>query len=259
MSHFGYHIEERVHQSGLLIVERDEFCQERWNYNKGEHVVFGGPSTKGKTRLCFDLLRYTVSPTLPAYVAQSKPTDRETRVGAARLNFRIVDNWPVPRQVKELWDGKPNGYLVCPRFGDINSDMERCAQITARLLDERYTAGVKGQNGILVMDDTMVKAKILGLDSKMVTILAMAGAMGIGEWVFVQKPTDSGRTPLWAYENATHCFFTKGGDAKMLARYAEIGGENGPIIKAVVPTLQPFQFLYLHKTEGWVCIVDKGD
>lgn len=259
MSHFGYHTEERVHPSGLLIAERDEFCQERWTYKKGEHVVFGGPSTHGKTRLCFDLLRYTVSPTLPAYVAQSKPTDRETRVGAEKLHFRVVDDWPVPRQVKELWDGKPNGYLVCPRFGDINSDMERCAQITGRLLDERYTAGVKGQNGILVMDDTMVKAKILGLDSKMVTILAMAGAMGIGEWVFVQKPTDSGRTPLWAYENATHLFFTKGGDSKMLARYAEIGGEHGPLIKAVVPTLEQYQFLYLHKTEGWVCIVDKGE
>lgn len=259
MSHFGYATEPRRHESGLIVFERTEFCAERWDYKKGEHVVFGGPSTKGKTRLCFDLLRYTCSPELPAYVAQSKPTDKETRQGAERLGFRTVEDWPAPRQVKELWDGKPPGYLVKPPFGDIDKDMDRCAVITARLLNDRYTAGVKGHNGILVMDDTMVKAKIMGLDKQMVTILAMAGAMGIGEWVFVQKPTDSGRTPLWAYENSTHCFFTKGGDAKMLARYAEIGGEHGPLIKAVVPTLQQYQFLYFHKSEGWVCIVDKGE
>lgn len=259
MSHFGYVTEPRIHESGLQLFERKEFCSERWDYKKGEHVVFGGPSTKGKTKLCFDLLTYTCSPTLPAYVAQSKPTDRETREGAERLHFRVVEDWPAPRQVKELWDGKPSGYLIKPPFGDIDKDMDRCSVITARLLNDRYTAGVKGQNGILIMDDTMVKAKIMGLDKQMVTILAMAGAMGIGEWVFVQKPTDSGRTPLWAYENSTHCFFTKGGDAKMLARYAEIGGEHGPLIKAVVPTLGQYQFLYFHKSEGWVCIVDKGE
>jgi hypothetical protein len=259
MSHFGYVSEPLIHESGIQIFDRDEFCQERWNYKPGEHVVFGGPSTKGKTRLCFDLLQYTCTPQFPAYVAQSKPTDRETAQGAQRMHFRVVTDWPPQKKLNEFWDGPPRGYLIKPPFGDINVDMDRCAKVTAHLLDERYTAGVKGQRGILVMDDTMVKARIMHLDGKMVTILAMAGAMGIGEWVFVQKPTDSGRTPLWAYENATHCFFTKGGDAKMLARYAEIGGENGPKIKAVVPTLGAYQFLYLHKTEGWICIVDKGD
>lgn len=259
MSQFGYYAEPAYHESGLMVVPRGEFVHERWDYNKGEHVVFGGRSTGGKTRLCFDLLAVTCSPSLPAYVAQSKPTDKETREGAKRLDLRVVPNWPPNKKVKELLGEKPRGYLVCPPFGDLNTDMERCAQVTAKLLDERYAAGAKGQNGILVMDDTMVKAKIMRLDSKMVTILAMAGAMGIGEWIFVQKPTDSGRTTLWGYENSIHCFFTKGGDAKMLARYAEIGGEHSQTIKEVVPTLEPFQFLYFHKTQGWICIVDKGE
>jgi hypothetical protein len=259
VSHFGYYVEPATHPSGLIVVPRDEFVHERWNYKKGEHVVFGGRSTGGKTKLCFDLLAVTCSPTLPAYVAQSKPLDKETREGADRLDFRVVKDWPPNKKVKELWDGKPRGYLVYPPFGDLNEDMERCAKVTGKLLDERYSAGAKGQNGILVMDDTMVKAKIMGLDSKMVTILAMAGAMGMGEWIFVQKPTDSGRTTLWGYENSIHCFFTRGGDARMVKRYAEIGGEHAPTIQEVVPTLEQYQFLYFHQTEGWICIVDKGE
>jgi hypothetical protein len=84
----------------------------------------------------------------------------------------------------------------------------------------------------------------------------MAGAMGISLWIFVQKPTDSGRTTVWGFEQATHLFFTKGGDDRVLERYAEIAGDKGPIVKRVVPTLKPFQFLYIHKYSGFICIVD---
>jgi hypothetical protein len=152
---------------------------------------------------------------------------------------------------------KPSGFFVWPRFGDLNTDMERCAAITEKLLMERYAHGAsrKNKGGILVMDDTMIKAKIMGLDKPMVTILAMAGAMKLGLWIFVQRPTDSGRTVLWGYEQASHLFFTKGGDTRMLARYVEIIGENGAIARRVIPTLKQYEFLYVHKTEGFMCIV----
>jgi hypothetical protein len=245
---------------GLLVIPRQMFCGSYLYLDPGDHVVFGGPSTHGKTRLAFDCARYVISPDNPIYVAQSKPRDPETDRAVSTLGLRVVNDWPVPPRVKEMWDGKPNGYVIRPKFGNINTDMPKCAQITARLLADRYTAGAskKGAKGILMMDDTMVKAKILGLDRQMVTIVAMAGAMGIGEWIFVQKPTDSGSITLWAYENATHCFFTKGGDSRMLKRYAEIAGEHGKLVMEVVPQLREFQFLYLHKVQGWICIVDKG-
>jgi hypothetical protein len=90
----------------------------------------------------------------------------------------------------------------------------------------------------------------------MVTILAMAGAMDLGLWVFVQKPTDSGRTPLWAFENCQHLFVSKGGDARMLKRYAEIAGDKGPLLLSAVPTLKTYQFLYVDRVHGHICIVD---
>jgi hypothetical protein len=59
---------------------------------------------------------------------------------------------------------------------------------------------------------------------------------------------------LWAYENGDHYFFTRGGDERMLKRYSEIGGDKGGLVKQVVPTLERYQFLYLHDDD--ICIVD---
>lgn len=249
-------------EDGITVVTRDAFAREHFHYEKGQHVVFGGPTTRGKTTLCFDLLKYIATPDFPAFVAVTKPDDPVTAQRGQELGFRRVSEWPPPPKFGEIeWLGgsKPPGYLVWSHMGDLDKDMERCAELTEKLLMDRYAHGAnpkKNKGGILVMDDTMVKAKVMGQDKNMVTILVMAGAMKLGMWVFIQKPTDSGRTSVWAYEQATHLFFTKGGDKQMLRRYAEILGENGPAAMQIIPTLQPFQYLYAHKYEGWLCIVD---
>lgn len=254
---------EKVYQEyGLTVIPREIFARNYFHYKGGEHVVFGGPSKHGKTELAFDLLSVVATPELPAYVAVSKPTDKVTSVRGKELGFRFVSDWPPQKKFNEyqMFGGKkPRGYIIWPHFGDINSDFGNAAAITARLMADRYTASArhkKNSAGILVMDDTMVKAKVMGLDNQMVTILAMAGAMEIGLWVFVQKPTDSGRTPLWAYENGDHYFFGKGGDQRMLFRYMQVGsaGEKAQTVVEVVPQLKKYQFLYLHESE--ICIVD---
>jgi hypothetical protein len=255
---FESDMDSRIRDDGVTVFKRQIFCREYFPYKRGEHVVFGGPSTRGKTTFAFDLLQYTCTPESPAYIAVSKPNDPVTAQRGAELGFRRVEDWPAPRRVQELLGGeKPKGYLIWPPFGNLDDDMTRCADVTERLIKDRYSHGAnpKSKGGILVMDDTMVKAKIMGLDSHMVTILAMAGAMKLGLWIFVQKPTDSGRTTLWGYENATHLFFTKGGDARMLNRYAEIAGDNGKAAKQIIPTLKPFEFLYIHKYENYMCVV----
>ncbi len=240
---------------GMTVISRRAFCRDYFPYRLGEHVVFGGPTTRGKTTLAFDLLEYLSA---TAYVAVSKPQDPVTAQRGKELGYRRVTEWPPPAKVGELLGGqKPRGYLIWPKFGDLDIDMERCAELTNKLLMERYAHGAsrKNEGGILVMDDTMIKAKIMGLDKPMVTILAMAGAMKIGLWIFIQKPTDSGRTTVWGYEQATHLFFMKGGDARMLTRYVEIVGEKGPTARKVIPTLGSYESLYVHKTEGYMCIV----
>jgi len=247
-------------QNGVWVFSRDEYRQRRWHYAPGEHVVFGGPSKRGKTQLAFDLMEPVVCPEFPAYVAVSKPTDPVTLQRGKELEFEFVQEWPPVRKWKHVLNGPPPGWVIWPQFGDINTDFENAARVTANLMADRYTASArheKNSAGILVMDDTMVKAKIMGLDKQMVTILAMAGAMKVGLWVFVQKPTDSGSTPLWSFENADHGFFAKGGDDRMLDRYGQIAGDQGKLLKMVVPKLDRYQFFYLDKANGFVCVVDK--
>lgn len=243
---------------GVKVYHRRVFARDYFHYKPGEHVVFGGRSTRGKTTLGFDLMEYQVSPDFPAYIAVSKPRDPVTERRGNELGFRRVSEWPPPPRIQEMFGKqKPSGYLVWSQFGDLNKDMERSAVLTAKLLDERYAAGAskKNKGGLLVMDDTMIKGKIQGLDNQMVTILAMAGAMNMGLWIFIQKPTDSGRTATWGYEQATHLFFTTPGDDAMKRRYKEIIGEKGPLAVQLMESLKPFEFLYFHRTEGWMCIV----
>jgi energy-coupling factor transporter ATP-binding protein EcfA2 len=243
---------------GIAVFPRHVFCESYFHFKHGEHVVFGGPTQRGKTTLAFDLVRHIATPEYPAYVAVSKPDDKTSIQYGQRLGYRRISEFPPTRKVSELdiFNGKPSGYLVWPKFGDIDLDIPNARRVHGKLLSQTYAEGAKGKACILIMDDTMVKAKIMQLDNQMVTVLAMAGAMGISLWIFVQKPTDSGRTTVWGYEQATHLFFTKGGDQTMLKRYAEIAGDKGEIVKQVVPTLKPFQFLYVHKYEEFVCIVD---
>lgn len=240
----------------IAVYRRDAFVRD-FPFKHGEHVVFGGPTQRGKTTLAFQLLSRIANPDYPAYVAVSKPDDKTSIKWGQRLGYRRISEFPPSKKVSELkiFNGPPSGYLVWPKFGDIELDIPNAARVHGKLLSQTYADGAKGKACILVMDDTMVKAKIQKLDGKMVTILAMAGAMGISLWIFVQKPTDSGSTTVWGFEQATHLFFTKGGDKRVLDRYAEIAGDKGEMVKRIVPTLEPFQFLYMHKYDDFICIV----
>jgi len=250
---YGFHPE-----NGLAVFKRRIFAEDYFDYEDGEHVVLGGPTRRGKTKLAFVLLEYNATPECPAYIAVSKPDDTISIQEGQRLGYRRISEFPPSKKINELkmFDGPPSGYLVWPHFGDINEDIKNAERVHGKMIDSVYADGAKGKHAILVMDDTMVKAKVMGLDGRMVTVLTMAGAMGIGMWIFIQKPTDSGRTTVWGFEQATHLFFTKGGDDRVLSRYAEIAGDNGSIVKAVVPKLEPYQFLYIHKYNGTICIVD---
>lgn len=245
-----------------VVIGRREFCEFYFVYLPGEHVVFIGPTQRGKTTLAFQLLEFCATPAIPAYVAVSKPKDPVSIREAKRLGYRRVSDWPPKATLTQIWADKPSGYLIYPKFGDINKDMVNCAEVTTRLIESRYTAGVKDEQGILVLDDTMVKAQVMGLDRQMKTVLAMAGAMNLGEWIFVQKTTDSGSTAIWGYNNSEHLFLLKDPDSRNRRRYGEIGGVDPGYVEYVTQKLKPYQFLYIKRTplpgtdESPMCIVD---
>jgi hypothetical protein len=231
---------------------REVFAREVFTYERGQHVLFAGPTQMaGKTTLAFQLLEYTATPDCPAYVAVSKPKDPVTLREGQRLGYRFVTTWPAPYKIGQA---NPPGYVVWPRFGDIDADAERAAKVTGDLLKDRYAQGVKDKAGILVCDDTVVKSKLLGLDRIMTTHIAMAGAMDLGGWYFVQKPTDSGKAAVWAYGNSAHIFISHESDKRNRRRYDEIGGHDTGLVAETARGLKPYEFLYLNN-KGEMCIV----
>lgn len=245
---------------GVWVFTREEFCRERFSYRPGEHVVFGGPTQRGKTSLGFDLMEYIVTPEFPAYIAVSKPEDKVTRVRAEELEFRTVSTWPPPQGVRQLFAGKPVGFVVHPKFGNIDTDPETTSDVIRALLADRYAAGAaKKARGIIVLQDTWTKANVQGLDKPMMTISAMAGAMGLGCWIEVQKPSGGGKTVLMAYGNSEHVFISRDPVKSNQKYYNDIGGFEGRFVQETVAHLEPFQFLYCSRDSGTACIVDKGE
>jgi hypothetical protein len=242
---------------GLLVVSRTEFARDRFDYKPGQHVVFGGPTQRaGKTTLAFDLLEYVATPLLPAYVAISKPTDKVTFKRGKDLEFRVTGAWPPTPKIKDYMGEKPKGYLIYPEMRDPNTAFYNAAALTQTLINHVYADGAKGKKCILVLDDTVTKSKVLMLDREMVMILTMSGAMGVGGWFFVQKPSDAGKTALWSYPNCEHLFLSKDPVKKNRDYYNEIGGFDGTRVGHATNQLKPFQFLYLERTHGYMCVVD---
>ena len=243
---------------GVWVVSRDDFRQNRWNYKPGQHVVFAGPTQRaGKTTMAFSLLEYTATPELPVYVAVSKPTDKVTTEEGARLGYRRVSDYPFPPKAKELFrEGKPSGYLIWPDMTNPDTAMTNASAITSRLIDGVYAQGAKHKKAILMLDDTVTKSKVLGLDRQMVMVITMSGAMGIGGWFFVQKPSDAGKAALWSYPNAEHVFISRDPVKRNRDYYSDIGGFDSNSIGKISLSLKPYQFLYLERTHGYMCIVD---
>jgi hypothetical protein len=246
------------------VIPREDFARRYFapHYESGQHVLFAGPTQMaGKTTLAFKLLEYCATPLRPAYVAVSKPSDKVSLKEGKRLGYRFVKTWPVPPDLSEVRGRKPSGYVVWPDFGDIDADAARASKVTGNLLRDLYAKGArsdqaKAKAGIIVLDDTVVKSQLLGLDRYMVTHIAMAGAMKVGGWYFVQKPTDAGRAAIWSYGNSAHKFLSHESDRRNRQRYDEISGFDSQLVARTCQELKPYQFLYLNN-KGEMCIVDK--
>jgi hypothetical protein len=244
-------------EDGIWVFPRDYFASHLVDIKPGQHVVFAGPTQNGKTELAFCLLQYVATPEVPAYVAVSKPRDPVTSKWGTRLQWRRSSTWPPPPKIKEMFkEGKPSGYLIWPDMTSPQTAIRNGANVTRDLINDTYARGARGKKCILVMDDTVTKSKIFGLDQEMTMVLTMSGAMGIGGWFFVQKPTDAGRTALWSFSQSDHIFIARDPDKRNRERYTEIGGFDSKKVEQVSMSLQTYQFLYLERKHRYMCIVD---
>lgn len=241
--------EERVSESGIIRMTREEFLREGWDYQPGEHVTIIGPTGSGKTWLGYQLLEVTATPELPAVVLVMKPRDNTVTKWSKTVGYRIVRSWPPPASP---WrPRKPPGFVVWPRpTYDPDVDDYRQHIIFRRVILDSYKKGRR----ILFGDEVYSLAQELALTKELVTVWSKGRSMDCGLWCASQKPT---HIPLWAYSQAEHLFLAFDPDKRARDRFSEIGGVDPKLVERTVLTLGKHEWLYFRRSDGAMCIVEK--
>jgi len=107
-----------VNVADVDVVTRRDFLRNfGLDYDASQHVVFLGPTGRGKTKLAKQCLRCIISPDIQVFMLHGKIKGRDPEVGKTKkeLNLRVVPI--VPSNSRQKWDRKVrkhNGYLLIP-------------------------------------------------------------------------------------------------------------------------------------------------
>lgn len=236
-----------VADTDVTVYDRDEFLDEVWSYEGGQHVTIIGPTGTGKTWLGFQLLERTARPELPAVVLVMKPRDETVERWAKGRDYRRVTNWPP--QFSEVLRKKPSGFILKPDHAfDPDVDTPRHRQIFRRAILGSYKKGER----IIFADELYSLCEELDLDDELISVWTKGRSMEAGVWGATQRAS---HVPLWAYSQATHLFLAFDPDKKAQLRFSEISGMDPDLVKAVVFQLQRHEWLYINQEERTMCVI----
>lgn len=216
-------------------VTRAEFLYDVWDYNRGQHVTLVGPTQRGKTTFCFQLLKVTATPHLKALVLVGKPTDPTINKWIPKLNMRVVDSWPPGYNVK---DRNRDGWILKPRHSLTNLDADRDNlrhQFRRGMMSAYATKLDKPM--IVLVDEAHHVQNELQLKQEYEAIL-MRGAPRVGEWSNLQR----GRFSSYlTYDSPEHMFIFYDPDRANQQRYSEFGGVDAQTMVAISEQLKTYR------------------
>lgn len=233
----------------IETIGREDFIQRRFRYRAGEHVTLIARTTGGKTTLANELLAQVSRPKLPCVAMVMKPRDAVVMRWAKENRFRIVRQWP---PIPSPFHPKPPGYVLWPKHTyDPERDDPWLRYEFRRAMLDSYKRG----NRILFADEAAGLVTELGLARELKAIWMRGASMNCGLWAATQRPVD---IPLHAYNGAHHLFLGYEPDKRGRDRFNEIGGVNGKLVSDVVMSLEKFQWLYIRRDDGKMCVIDKN-
>lgn len=247
----------------LEVVPRKQFIRDFGrNYGgKPRHLTMLGPTQRGKSRLCVELLNVVISPQLKALVLSGKPPGRERTWSddtAKRLNLRVIEQWPPSFNIK---DRNRNGWLLRPHH-TMKDPVE-----DDRNLQTQYRKAIRGAYGttskkkiITVVDEGHQTHEDLKLKKDCEAPL-MRGLPDNAMWTLVQR----GRYVSYlCYDGPEDVFIFRDDDRANQQRYAEISGIDTQQVIEITKSLKMekvsdggtiSQALYIPRS-GDMCIVD---
>lgn len=86
------------------------------DYDASQHLSIFGPTGRGKSRLCFQLLGEVISPNLPVYSLHGKVRGRDPVVMAVAKKYHLRMVTELPSHTRQTYDRKReyNGYVIAP-------------------------------------------------------------------------------------------------------------------------------------------------
>jgi hypothetical protein len=233
-------------------IPRKDFVTDYFDYGRGEHVTFLGPTGSGKTTLASELIRPNATRNLPALVLVIKPKDDVvTRLFVKGQKFKQVRAWPpMP------WDRDKRGFVLWPKHTfdpDKDDPLLHKEMRKGILAGYANKVGRKDAKGNILFSDEVWGLVDLGLKRELTTVWTRARAMGCGLWAASQRPA---LIPLAAYSEPEHIFIHYSPDKRARDRYKEIGGVDPEAVAAITASMSWHQFLYINREERSMCIVD---
>lgn len=213
-------------------VTRVEFLRE-WDY-KGGHLTMIGPTQRGKTRLCLELLSRSISPQRRCLILAGKPPsrDHEMTEAAAKLNLRVIESWPPDPNFK---DRNRNGWVLRPKQRLQDSDEDNA------VLQREFKRGIMGgyrtspKHPLITVVD---EAFLVHHDLKLQRVCEAPLTRGLPDnmmWTLMQR----GRFISYhCYSAPEHIFIYKDDDKTNQQRYSEIGGVDPRLIMEILPNLR---------------------
>lgn len=225
-------------------LSREEFLDDYWDYEPGEHIAQAQPTGGGKTRWGYQLLRATMRlwPALTYVVTIPKRKDEVAARWNAALGLRETPVWPPVPSLRR----KPAGWALWPRHltaapgqdPDVILARDR-AHIEKQLKACAIDLYQRGES-VYVAADIYKQAVVLNMNQLFSEILSDGRSMKCGCWGENTKPsgTKEGAVTSFFWNQPTHYFFGKDTDKRNRDRFGEIGGVDPAYVSEIVQGLQ---------------------
>ncbi len=251
------------------VVSRQEFVRQFAEKYTPSHCTFIGPTRRGKTTLCFQLLHAILNKhkkdhwKVVVLHGKIKKRDATMQENAKKSNYRIVKSWPPGLTARPRhWKRNVNGYILLPLGNDKMSAAEEEKVLKGefgRAIRSNYhkTRGVT----ITLIDERAQADKDLKLTKDLDAPL-QRGLPHNAEWNNIQR---GAWCSYHCYDAPEHMFLFYDDDDSNLDRYAEFGVGDPRAIKQILKNLKTAkskdggtisQCLYMRRSDRYMCIVD---